>query len=75
MSYAPTDGESAHHVMKRVQSFLRDVTQLPQHNIALVAHGGSIRAILAQIAGVPLTDTLKWQIDYGAVITVRIGRE
>lgn len=72
MGYAPGEGESAHQVMQRVHSFLRDLTQLPQHNIALVAHGGSIRAILAQITGVPLTDTLNWKIDYGAVIAVRV---
>lgn len=75
IGHAPPGGESAHQVMQRVQSFLRDLAQLPQHHIALVAHGGSIRAILAQTACVPLTDTLNWKIDYGAVIAVRIGRE
>jgi alpha-ribazole phosphatase len=115
MGYAPSGGESAQQVMRRVQSFLRDLAQLPNghdktsapsnkvhharspllnplpltceeaneslrefhvnQNIALVAHGGTIRAILAQIAGVPLTDTLNWKIDYGAVIAVRISRD
>ena len=74
IDYAPTGGESAQQVMQRVQSFLRNLAQLPQQNIALVAHGGSIRAILAQIANVPLTDTLNWKIDYGAVIAVRVSR-
>ena len=74
IGYAPTGGESAQQVMQRVQSFLRNLAQLPQQNIALVAHGGSIRAILAQIANVPLTDTLNWKIDYGAVIAVRFSR-
>lgn len=72
MSYAPPAGESAQQVMQRVQSFLHDLARLPHQNIALVAHGGSIRAILAQLADVPLTDTLNWKIDYGAVIAVRI---
>jgi broad specificity phosphatase PhoE len=62
-------------VMRRVQSFLLDLAQLPQHNIALVAHGGTIRAMLAQLANVPLTDTLNWKIDYGAVIAVRVSRD
>lgn len=72
MGYAPSGGESVQQLMQRVQAFLQDVAQLPQQHIALVAHGGTIRAILAQIADVPLTDTLNWQIDYRAVITVRI---
>jgi len=75
IGHAPPGGESAQQVMQRVQSFLRDLVQLPQQNIALVAHGGSIRAILAQLAGVPLTDTLDWKIDYGAVIAIRVCRE
>lgn len=75
IGYAPTGGESAQQVMQRVQSFLQDLAQLPQQNIALVAHGGSIRAILAQIACVPLSNTLNWKIDYGAVIAVRVSRD
>ncbi|MCX7192375.1 MAG: alpha-ribazole phosphatase [Proteobacteria bacterium] len=72
MGYAPTGGESAQQLMQRVQDFLHDVAQLPQRNIALVAHGGTIRAILALLADIPLIDTLNWQIEYGAMITVRI---
>jgi len=71
LGYTPPGGESAQQLMRRVQMCLRDVAQLPQKNIALVAHGGSIRTMLAQIADVPLADTLNWKIDYGAVIGVR----
>ncbi|MDO9012895.1 MAG: alpha-ribazole phosphatase family protein [Gallionella sp.] len=71
MGYAPPCGESAQQLMQRVQALLRDLAQLPRQNIALVAHGGTIRAILAQLACVPLTNTLNWKIDYGAVIGVK----
>lgn len=74
MDYAPPGGESAQQLMRRVQGFLRDLAQLPQQSIALVAHGGSIRAMLAQIAGIPLANTLNWQMEYGAVICVRVCR-
>ena len=75
MDYALEDGESAQQVLQRVQNFMRDLAQLPQQNIGLVAHGGSIRAILAVIAEVPLVDTLGWKMEYGAVIGVRYNRE
>jgi broad specificity phosphatase PhoE len=58
-------------MMQRMQSFMQDLVQLPQQNIALVAHGGSIRAMLAQIADVPLVNTLDWKMEYGAVICVQ----
>lgn len=72
LHYTPPNGESVQQMMWRVQSLMQDLAQLPQQHIALVAHGGSIRAVLAQLASIPLSDTLKWQIEYGAVISTRL---
>lgn len=71
MGHAPPDGESARQLEQRVRYFLDDVTNLPQRSIAVVAHGGSIRAVLALLAGTPLSGLLNAQISCGAVITVR----
>ena len=72
LHYTPPNGESAQQLMQRVQHMLQDLAQLPQRHIAIVAHGGSIRALLAEIADVPLANTLNWKMEYGAVIAVRI---
>lgn len=72
LGYAPRDGESALQLIQRTQQLLHDIARLPHRHIALVAHGGSIRALLALTAGIPLADTLDWQIDYGAVIALRL---
>lgn len=72
LNHAPPAGESARQMLQRVQTVLREVSRMPQRSIGLVAHGGSIRAVLALLAGVPLTHTLGWKIDYGAVMGVRI---
>lgn len=69
MGYAPPGGESARQLMRRMQHFLDDMTR--QQNIALIAHGGSIRAALAMLGDLPLADTLHWEIGYGAVICVQ----
>lgn len=71
MGYAAQGGESAQQVMQRVQSLLREVAQMPQENIALVAHAGSIRAILAVMGEVALEEVLEWEVELGAVIGVR----
>lgn len=71
LHYAPPNGESAQQLMLRVQTLLQDIQRLPQQHVALVAHGGSIRAVLALLAEIPLAQTLQWQIDYGAVISSR----
>lgn len=72
MRYAPPNGESAQQLMQRVTSCLHDIARQPQQRIAVVAHGGSIRATLTSLAGVALTDALKWQIEYGAVIGAKL---
>ena len=70
LNYTPPNGESAQQLMRRVENLLQDLALLPQQHIAIVAHGGSIRAVLAQLAGIPLSQTLSWQIEYGAVMGV-----
>ncbi len=71
MGYAPPGGEPACRLLERARSFLHGVGQLPQREIAVVAHGGSIRAMLALVADVPLAETLTWNIEYGTVIALR----
>lgn len=71
LGYAPPGGESARQLLLRAGSFLADLAQLPQRHIAIVAHGGSIRAMLALLADIPLTQTLDWRITYGTVISLR----
>jgi alpha-ribazole phosphatase len=71
LGYAPPGGESTRQLLLRAGSFLAALAQLPQRHIAIVAHGGSIRAMLALLAEVPLTQTLDWRIEYGTVISLR----
>lgn len=71
LGYVPPGGESARQLLLRAGSFLADLAQLPQRHIAIVAHGGSIRAMLALLADIPLTQTLDWRIEYGTVISLR----
>lgn len=71
MDYAPPGGESAQMLMQRMQGFMLDLARLPERHIALVAHGGSIRAMLALAADISLTGTLNWSLEYGAVVCVR----
>ncbi len=74
LNYAPPNGESAQNMMLRMEELLHDVIGLTQKRVALVAHAGSIRALLALLGNVPLTHTLNWQIEVGTVIGVRIPK-
>ncbi len=72
LDYSPPCGESARQLLQRIQEALQEVAALPQRNLALVCHGGSIRAMLALLSDVPLARTLSWQVGYGAVIGIRL---
>ncbi len=74
LGYIPPGGESAQQLTRRVQDSLRDIAHLPQRHIAVVAHSGSIRALLAVIADIRLENTLDWEIGYGTVAGVRFCR-
>ncbi len=72
MGHAPPGGESARQLMLRTAALLRDLARLPHAHITLVAHAGTLRALLAHLGGIPLADTLAWDLPYGAVIGVRL---
>ncbi|HEY6096364.1 MAG TPA: alpha-ribazole phosphatase [Gallionellaceae bacterium] len=71
LNFTPPHGESALQLTQRVSALLDELAHLPLQRIALVAHGGSMRAVLAHAAGIPLSTTLSWQIDFGSVVAVR----
>lgn len=71
LHYSPPRGESALQVTQRVDALLDELERLPLQHIALVGHGGSMRAALANLAGIPLGSTLSWQIDFGSVVAAR----
>lgn len=65
---SPPNGETFLQLYQRVISFLEET--LTRHNketIAIVTHGGVIRAILAHILSMPLKGLFRIVIDYGSV--------
>lgn len=71
MGYAAPGGEPASALMERTHALLEDIARLPHAHIALVAHAGPLRAILAHLAGIPLAQTLGWDLPFGTVIGAR----
>lgn len=75
LNFTPPGGESAAAMLQRTGVCLREILAMPQEHIVLVAHGGSIRGILALLGRMDLRDTLSWQVDCGALIQVRVQGE
>jgi alpha-ribazole phosphatase len=68
----PPQGENFGDVALRVWKAIGAVRELGDGPLAIVAHGGSIRAALAHLLSIPLTAAFRLQIDYGSVTHVRI---
>lgn len=72
LNYQPPGGESANEMLVRVRECLQEIVNMPFRHGVVVAHGGSLRAILSELGKISLQETMAWQIDFGAVIQVKI---
>ena len=70
LGHAPAEGETVLRLLERAGSFLLEAGRLPQQNIAVVSHSGTMRALLALHADIPMAKTLDWDIGYGAVVAL-----
>jgi alpha-ribazole phosphatase len=68
---APLEGESLRQMATRVTEAFRDLgTRFAGARVAVVAHGGSIQALLCGLMGTPLHEHWRWRIDAGSVTGV-----
>ncbi len=71
---APPNGETFSQLQQRGIHFLEEIlTQYPTGNIAVVTHGGMIRALLAHVLNIPLKGLFRFTIDYGSVTQLQFG--
>lgn len=64
----PPNGETFNQLHQRASEFLREVNaNSTGASVVVVTHGGVIRALLAEVLGLPLMNVFRIQIDYGSV--------
>jgi len=67
-------GETYGDLYERVVAAWNDILQKGhQGNVAVLAHGGVIRAILAHLLGIPLLKSFHLDISYGSVSCVQVN--
>ena len=63
LDFAPTGGESIIQTSARIAGFLADVKQMHGNDpVLIVGHGGSLRAVLVTLLGLPLEATWRFII-------------
>ncbi|MCK5029004.1 MAG: alpha-ribazole phosphatase [Bacteroidales bacterium] len=66
------NGESFLDLHLRVSSFIEDLKKENHENVAIIAHGGSIRSTLTNIKNEKLEDAFKTNVDYGEIIKLEL---
>lgn len=70
----PPNGESFTQLQQRGLSFLDEMLQKhATEHIAVVTHGGMIRAYLAHVLNMPLKGLFRFNIDYASVTQLEFG--
>ena len=73
-SLAPPNGETFSQLQQRGIHFLEEIlAHYPKSNIAIVTHGGMIRALLAHVLNMPLKGLFRFTIDYGSITQLEFG--
>lgn len=68
VQHGPPNGESFMALYQRVGECLTQLqTQHRNQTVIVITHAGVIRAMLAQLLSLPLTEVFKFQLDYGSV--------
>lgn len=66
------DGEAHSDFMQRVEQVRQQILTSAQPHLALVSHGGVIRALLCQLLGWPQRDSLKISLQRGGLAVVEL---
>ncbi|MCV9385757.1 alpha-ribazole phosphatase [Reichenbachiella ulvae] len=72
---APPKGESYLQLAERVKAFWNELLEKELDTVAIISHGGVIRALLSIILDLDLKNSFKLQIDYGSVSQVSINQK
>lgn len=71
---APPGGETFTELHRRTADFLSEVMARHRgHDVVVVTHAGVIRALLAEVLSLPLTEVFRFHLDYGSVTQLRLG--
>jgi alpha-ribazole phosphatase len=71
---SPPNGETFSQLQARGVSFIDDILQKhPSDSVAVVTHGGMIRALVAHVLNMPLKGLFRLSIDHGSITHLELG--
>jgi alpha-ribazole phosphatase len=68
VDHTPPGGESFRALHRRVTEFINEIKKMPcAAPVVIVTHAGVIRAMLAEVLQLPLTEAFRFQLAFGGV--------
>lgn len=68
----PPQGENFISLYKRTRFFLETLLKTPQKKAAIVTHAGNIRSAMSYILDLPLENSFRIHLNYGAVVHIQL---
>ena len=75
VNQTPPNGEPFQQFQQRVLSGWHAIIQQPVEHILLIAHGGTIRVILAEVLGMPAQNMMRLELPHASLSRVRISAD
>lgn len=69
-NFRPEGGESLAELQARVREFFEEIKERPEDVIAVVAHGGVIRAFMVELMGVPFDSFWKFELSPASMTVI-----
>lgn len=67
-------GESYREMYERCEAFWADLLEQDHEQVVIVAHGGSIRALLMRVLNIPLSNLYHFELEFGSVSKIQVHR-
>jgi alpha-ribazole phosphatase len=72
VNIAPPDGENFQQLYQRNVDFIKQLLTQNIDNVAIITHAGNIRSWLSFVLGLPLENSFKIKLNYGAVVLLSL---
>lgn len=71
----PPEGENYQELHKRTTQFIETVLKTHHSKIAIVTHAGNIRSIISHILDLPLENSFRIHLNYGAIVHLQLEND
>jgi alpha-ribazole phosphatase len=72
---APPNGESYYALHQRTIAFVDDLLATEKESAVIVTHAGNIRSFLSLALGLPLQNSFRIEVPYGAVVVLKMNTD